>query len=129
MQDVDQDTGADLNPGRAAIREKLSGATVLTGANAVSTNPAASGGAGRPGANVTGTVPVLEHQRSEKGGVVRISSPERWEINQLIKAGVLDKADYPDFDEETGILPKVEQAEGEIGLLFTSDFFNVSSLW
>jgi len=25
---------------------------------------------------------------------------------QLIAAGVLDKADYPDFDEETGILPK-----------------------
>ena len=25
---------------------------------------------------------------------------------QLISAGVLDKADYPDFDEETGILPK-----------------------
>jgi len=24
----------------------------------------------------------------------------------LISAGVLDKADYPDFDEETGILPK-----------------------
>ena len=25
---------------------------------------------------------------------------------QLIAAGVLDKADYPDFEEETGILPK-----------------------
>ena len=25
---------------------------------------------------------------------------------QLISAGVLDKADYPDFDEETGVLPK-----------------------
>ena len=25
---------------------------------------------------------------------------------QLIAAGVLDKADYPDFEEETGILPR-----------------------
>ena len=31
---------------------------------------------------------------------------------QLIAAGVLDKADYPDFDEETGILPKVDDDSG-----------------
>lgn len=31
---------------------------------------------------------------------------------QLIAAGVLDKSDYPDFDEETGILPKVDDDSG-----------------
>ena len=29
---------------------------------------------------------------------------------QLIAAGVLDKADYPDFEEETGILPKEDDS-------------------
>lgn len=30
----------------------------------------------------------------------RLNSPERWEITQLIKAGVLDVSEYPTFDEE-----------------------------
>ena len=30
----------------------------------------------------------------------RLNSPERWEITQLIKAGVLDITEYPTFDEE-----------------------------
>ena len=32
----------------------------------------------------------------------RITSPEKWEINQLIKAGVLDVTEYPTFDAEDG---------------------------
>ena len=35
---------------------------------------------------------------------MRLTSPERWEIKQLIAAGVLAKEDYPGFNEETGIL-------------------------
>lgn len=31
-----------------------------------------------------------------------MTSPERWEVTQLIKSGVLDVKDYPDFDDETG---------------------------
>ena len=31
---------------------------------------------------------------------------------QLISAGVLDKSDYPDFDEETGVLPKEDEGSG-----------------
>ena len=30
----------------------------------------------------------------------RLTSPERWEVTQLIKAGVLDITEYPTFDEE-----------------------------
>ena len=40
---------------------------------------------------------------------VRMSSPERWEIKQLIAANVIDKSELPEFDEETGLLPKVEK--------------------
>ena len=31
-----------------------------------------------------------------------MTSPERWEISQLIKSGVLDPSEYPDFDEDMG---------------------------
>lgn len=30
----------------------------------------------------------------------RMTSPERWEISQLIKSGVLDPSEYPDIDED-----------------------------
>ena len=34
-----------------------------------------------------------------------MTSPERWEVTQLIKSGVLSVKDYPDFDDETGQVP------------------------
>ena len=41
-------------------------------------------------------------------GLQRMSSPEKWEIKQLIAAGVLDITDYPGFNEDTGVLPAEE---------------------
>lgn len=32
---------------------------------------------------------------------------------QMIAANVLSKEEFPDFDEETGILPKVDDEEGK----------------
>ena len=32
----------------------------------------------------------------------RLTSPERWEVTQLIKSGVLSVEEYPDFDDENG---------------------------
>ena len=52
--------------------------------------------------------PTLEDESTSSGsqrGTTRITSPEKWELKQLISAGVLNKADYPGFNEETGILP------------------------
>ena len=43
----------------------------------------------------------------------RLNSPERWEITQLIKAGVLDVTQYPTFDEEG----QVQQLQPVLGLL------------
>lgn len=31
-----------------------------------------------------------------------MTSPERWEVTQLINSGVLDIKDYPDFDDQSG---------------------------
>lgn len=33
---------------------------------------------------------------------------------QMIAANVLSKEEFPDFDDETGILPKVDDEEGKI---------------
>lgn len=46
--------------------------------------------------------------------VTRISSPERWEIKQMISSGVIDRSEMPDFDEESGLLPKDEEDEEDI---------------
>ena len=35
----------------------------------------------------------------------RLTSPERWEVNQLIKSGVLSVSEYPTFDEEGQVPP------------------------
>ena len=58
-------------------------------------------------------------RRDEDGGgsgkkKVRMSSPERWEIKQLIAANVIDKSELPEFDEETGLLPKVDSDEEDV---------------
>lgn len=100
IKDVDQDTGEDLNPTRS--RQPVGGEV-----SEMARNP------DRPmGIPV---VPVFEDDEpSTKKKVQRITSPEKWEIKQLISAGVLDKADYPDFDEETGVLPKDDDSDEDI---------------
>ena len=88
MRDVDQQTGQDLLPPQAA--------------NPSSSNPApaAQGLRGLSGITVkdddNGNMP---RRRPGK----RLTSPERWEITQLIKSGVLDVTEYPTFDEEEGV--------------------------
>lgn len=38
----------------------------------------------------------------------------------MIAANVLSKEEFPDFDDETGILPKVDDEEGNIMFLIPS---------
>jgi ATP-dependent RNA helicase DHX8/PRP22 len=52
---------------------------------------------------------------------VRMSSPERWEIKQLIAAGVIDKSELPDFDEETGLLPKIDSDEEDVEIVMVEE--------
>ncbi|KAF9270686.1 P-loop containing nucleoside triphosphate hydrolase protein [Marasmius fiardii PR-910] len=85
MKDVDQVTGRDLTPhlrikSEAEMEEeRVRTARASSGANAVPLNS-------------RDDVP----NRSAK----RLTSPERWEIKQLISSGALDAADYPDLDED-----------------------------
>ena len=87
MKEVDQVSGRDLVP------EKRLG----TGANMESMN-----GRGSRYGNLDSELPVPEEAdmgpapRTKK----RMTSPERWEIKQLIASGAISAADYPEIDEE-----------------------------
>ena len=87
MKEVDQQTGRDLVPSRR-IESFGSGANSQTLG-------------GIPGL-MDSSVPVVEDGfNSRKNGMrKRMTSPERWEIKQLIASGVIPKSDYPDIDED-----------------------------
>ncbi|XP_045785659.1 ATP-dependent RNA helicase DHX8 isoform X3 [Maniola jurtina] len=102
MKDVCQETGKDLNPASHAHLE-----AEREGRNPDRPPPAATVLAGLQ----SGIDPDEDSSRKR---VTRISSPERWEIKQMISSGVIDKSELPDFDEETGLLPKDEDGEADI---------------
>ena len=79
MKEVDQRSGQDLAPGQR----------IASGANA-------------RGLGADAVVPVIEDNfRGRNNGMrKRMTSPERWEIKQLIASGVIPKSDYPDIDED-----------------------------
>ena len=93
MKEVDQATGRDLVPQKrlasGANMEALDGSGVGTNGN------------DRYG-NLTPDVPVIEGDFSGKPmrQKKRMTSPERWEIKQLIASGAISAQDYPDIDEE-----------------------------
>jgi ATP-dependent RNA helicase DHX8/PRP22 len=86
MKEVDQRTGRDLAPGKRI-------ASFGTGANSM-------GVGGVPG--LDSSVPVVEdgYNSRNNGMRKRMTSPERWEIQQLIASGVIPKSEYPDIDED-----------------------------
>ncbi|XP_059180160.1 ATP-dependent RNA helicase DHX8-like [Centropristis striata] len=97
MKDVDQETGEDLNPNR---RRNLD-----TGpADEAMRNP------DRP---AEASVLEIEENPTERKRLAKITDLEKWEINQMIAANVLPKEEFPEFDEATGILPKIDDDEDE----------------
>jgi len=83
MKDVDQQTGMDLAP------------EMRLGSGA---NMEALGGRGRAPVDMgTGAFQETAVARSKKK---RMTSPERWEIRQMIAAGIVKASDYPDLEED-----------------------------
>ena len=85
MKDVDQKTGRDLTPhlrikseAELIEEERQRASLASSGANAVPLNM------------------KDEPVRSAK----RLTSPERWEIKQLISSGIVDASEYPELDED-----------------------------
>ena len=93
MKEVDQVSGRDLIPQKriasGANMERLDGMGPETNGN------------DRYG-NLSSNVPVIEGDMNGKPmrQKKRMTSPERWEIKQLIASGAISALDYPDIDEE-----------------------------
>lgn len=87
MKDVDQVSGRDLTPhlrikSEAEMEEERSRVAMpesMSGSNAI---------------------PLRGSGEEPKRSAKRLTSPERWEIKQLIASGALTAADYPDLDED-----------------------------
>ncbi|XP_071446901.1 ATP-dependent RNA helicase DHX8 [Hetaerina americana] len=104
MKDVDQETGQDLNPtthGRLHSKDKDE--------EQAHRNP------DRPTSLLELNASLMEEDESvSRKRVHRISSPEKWEIKQMLSAACIDKSELPDFDDETGLLPKEGDEEEDI---------------
>jgi ATP-dependent RNA helicase DHX8/PRP22 len=89
MKEVDQVTGQDLVPARR----------IASGANMEALNGSSSDD--RYGA-LDSTAPIIGNDHASKSGKSRkrMTSPERWEIKQLIASGAISAKDYPDIDED-----------------------------
>ena len=102
MKEVDQVTGRDLAPHRR----------IASGANMERLNGMSSNDDYGTG------VPVIEDdfidrpKRSKK----RLTSPERWEIRQLIASGVASASDYPDLEEEHNAMEENGGLEEDIDI-------------
>ncbi|KAI5464935.1 P-loop containing nucleoside triphosphate hydrolase protein [Mariannaea sp. PMI_226] len=102
MKSIDQETGRDFEPQ----------ARMTTGANMEALG-GGGGGSDRNGfANNSGAMPrdALGPPRQHKK---RMTSPERWEIRQLIASGVAKASDYPDLEEDYNATLR---GEGELEL-------------
>ena len=95
MKDVDQTTGKDLNPtsGQSAVPKQSAPSTDEEHFLRAPDRPRFSTG------NLT------EEDISSINRRKRMSSPERWEIQQMIASGCINRNELPIFDEDTGLLP------------------------
>lgn len=100
MKDVDQNTGEDLNPTIAP----------LTGANLEEDmrNP------DRPISLMEMIKGTDEEDLATYKRVNRISSPERWELKQMMAANAISHSEFPDFDEEQGVMGGEDDDEEEV---------------
>jgi ATP-dependent RNA helicase DHX8/PRP22 len=115
MADVDQVTGRDLTPElRIKSEAELAAenaARFSTGANGVGLG-GHSAVRGRP-------VSFADDNRSR---VKRLTSPERWEIKQLIASGYAKASDYPDLDEDVSTpIAAVAEAEEDVDIEVKED--------
>ncbi|ORX59963.1 P-loop containing nucleoside triphosphate hydrolase protein [Piromyces finnis] len=100
MKDVNQETGEDLTPHlRVKTAEEIK--------EEEARNPLRS--------SAYGEVKVIDDSDNNISKVKRLSSPEKWEIKQLIASGVLDPSEYPTFDEENGLM-NTEETEEELDI-------------
>ncbi|RLN13135.1 putative pre-mRNA-splicing factor ATP-dependent RNA helicase [Panicum miliaceum] len=114
MREVDQDTGRDLLPFRRRSWED----------DAPRTNPTAhraTAAGKRKGVSGIFVPDEDDVDPAPRRPTRRMSSPERWEMKQLIASGVLDAKDYPRSDEDDDGMLYQEEAEEELEIELNED--------
>lgn len=113
MRDVDQHTGKDLLPLKKSSEEE----------DSFRTNPQDSKDGPVVRTGLSGIRIVEEDDTvSSRRPLKRMSSPERWEAQQLIASGVLSVSEYPTYDdEEDGVMYQEEGAEEELEIEMNED--------
>jgi len=111
MRAVDQRSGRDLAPSAAAAPPPYNGggpsslsvpSSSSGGLHGLSGVGGLFGGVGGGGAGSGIDVAAVVGSGKAASSRKRLTSPERWEVNQLIKSGVLDVTEYPTYDAEGG---------------------------
>jgi len=100
MKDVDQETGRDLNPVSSIIKAEEDEKHLR--------NP------DRPTSLLELQGNYDEDETYSRKRVQRLSSPEKWEIKQMLAASCIDRSELPEFDMETGILPREDDEEEDV---------------
>lgn len=100
LKDVDQSTGDDLND---EFTRQLRGET-NSDPNRNPDGPAKYG---------QSTIPDSNSKDNKGKSSRKISDYEGWEIEQMRKAGCINIAELPNFDPDTGILPRDDESEDE----------------
>lgn len=112
MKDVDQKTGADLTP---HLRIK----TEAELAEEARRHEASRAALASSGSNST---PLYKADDDAKpSSAKRLTSPERWEIKQLIASGVVDASEYPNLDEDFNNSMTTAEVEEEVDIEVRDD--------
>lgn len=109
IRDVDQKTGRDLMPQRSADGAQRARQENSSSDHKSWINPSAPG--------MHSSHQLDDDDDKPQRAAKRMSSPERWEAQQLINSGVLSIEDYPTFDDDHGLLniePTEENFEVEL---------------
>ncbi|GBM68895.1 ATP-dependent RNA helicase DHX8 [Araneus ventricosus] len=104
IKDVDQETGEDLNPAVSSTKSIRILSTQDTFRNP-----------DQP------SISRVDDSIGSKRHVQRISSPERWEIKQMLAANIINMSELPDFDETTGLLPQEDDDDEDIEIELVED--------
>lgn len=102
MKDVDQTTGRDLSPNlRVKTEEDIAQERLaaMTGANNAPLGRRGEGGMASSSTEPARGRPMKSFADDNRRSAKRLTSPERWEIKQLIASGAVSAADYPDLND------------------------------
>mmetsp|Transcript_17127 Transcript_17127/g.28162 ORF Transcript_17127/g.28162 Transcript_17127/m.28162 type:complete len:1215 (+) Transcript_17127:84-3728(+) len=108
MREVDQKTGEDLNPRKPPVESEEESSQF---------NPMRPAGkrTNQSGIPISMAEDDGDNAHDVRRPVKRMTSPELWEMNQLVKSGAIGLSEVPYYDEQNGgLLGAIEETEEEV---------------